>query len=313
MHRCIIFDTEIILREIIYMYTRCPSCRAEISFEPPRNLANLPQGYKHRIRCPNCGVTISVKIPNTAVVASPAPTYSYENPNQQGYSDIQVGVGTPQTGAEQKAVEKSAKNAQKRKSYGRGKAAVMFIISLLFIAAAAIAYLHTSGTTVPVIGDYVSWFNPIKVFELLIKDASGFIDTIKNSFADGIMNAIAGLVVLFSSVIVFIGAGLTAITNLLVLIIGKYNGAAKAFGVIFALFMFAFAAASFVICGFVEGGYYPGEVGFLAYLKAIIANKDYIIYAIVGLTFLNFLLACIFTGKTKKEKEIKGIVDEDDD
>ena len=113
------------------MYTRCPSCRAEISFEPPRNLANLPQGYKHRIRCPNCGVTISVKIPNTAVVATPAPTYSYENPNQQGYSDIQVGVGTPQTGAEQKAVEKSAKNAQKRKSYGRGKAVVMFIFSLL--------------------------------------------------------------------------------------------------------------------------------------------------------------------------------------
>ncbi len=43
------------------MYTRCPSCKTEISFEPP---ANAPVGYKHRIKCPNpkCGVTISVDI-----------------------------------------------------------------------------------------------------------------------------------------------------------------------------------------------------------------------------------------------------------
>ena len=294
------------------MYTRCPSCRAEISFEPPRNLANLPQGYKHRIRCPNCGVTIGVKIPNTAVVASPAPTYSYENPNQQGYSDIEVGVGTPQTGAEQKAVEKSAKNAQK-KSYGRGKAITLFIFSLLFIAAAAISYLHTTGTNIPVVGDYISWFNPIKFFEILIKDSAAFIEGIKSAFTEGTLNAIAGLVIYFANPIVFVFAGLTAITNLLVIIIGKYNGAAKAFNVIFALLMFGFAAASFVLCGFIEGGYYPGREGFLEYLKAILENKDYIIFAIVGLTFIVFLLACIFTGKTKREKQIKGIVDKDEE
>ena len=44
------------------MYTRCPSCRAEISFEPPANMESLPDGYKHRIKCPSCGVTIGVKI-----------------------------------------------------------------------------------------------------------------------------------------------------------------------------------------------------------------------------------------------------------
>ena len=291
------------------MYTRCPSCRAEISFEPPRNLANLPQGYKHRIRCPNCGVTIGVKIPNTAVVASPAPTYSYENPNQQGYSDIEVGVGTPQTGAEQKAVEKSAKNA-KKKSYGRGKALTLFIISLLFIAAAAISYLHTTGTNIPVVGDYVTLFNPIAFFKTIITDFSGFIQTLKDAaVADGILSTVLALVYMVTPAIVFVFAGLTAITNLLVLIIGKYNSAAKAFNVIFGLLMFAFAVASFVL-GFFLKAY--GDVGFVDYLKAIIANGDYIVYAIVGLTLINFILVCIFTGKTKREKQIKGIVDEEE-
>lgn len=291
------------------MYTRCPSCRAEISFEPPRNLANLPQGYKHRIRCPNCGVTIGVKIPNTAVVASPAPTYSYENPNQQGYSDIEVGVGTPQTGAEQKAVEKSAKNATK-KSYGRGKALTLFIISLLFIAAAAISYLHTTGTNIPVVGDYVALFNPIAFFKTIITDFSGFVQTLKDAaVADGIPSTIVALVYMATPAVIFIFAGLTAITNLLVLIVGKYNGAAKAFNVIFGVFMFAFAIASFVLAFFLK---VYGEVGFLDYLKAIIENKDYITYAIVGLAFINFLLVCIFTGKTKREKQIKGIVDNEE-
>lgn len=292
------------------MYTRCPSCRAEISFEPPRNLANLPQGYKHRIRCPNCGVTISVKIPNTAVVATPAPSYSYENPNQQGYNDIQVGVGTPQTGAEEKAVQESAKKANK-KAYGRGKAAVLFIISLLFIAVATIAYLHTSGTNVPVIGDLCAVFNPIKFIEVLIKDSAAFFDTVKQAFAEyGALKAILYTVYNFAPAVIFVLAGLTAITNLLVLVIGKYNGAAKAFGVIFTLVMFVLAVVAFV-AGYFVYQETVSSISFVDYLKTLIENKGYITYAVVGLTFIAFILACIFTGKTKNEKRIKGIVDEE--
>lgn len=44
------------------MYTRCPSCRSEISFDPPANKDSLPENYRHRIKCPSCGVTIGVKI-----------------------------------------------------------------------------------------------------------------------------------------------------------------------------------------------------------------------------------------------------------
>ena len=67
------------------MYTRCPSCRAEISFEPPANMESLPDGYKHRIKCPSCGVTIGVKInkidttPATLVQQAPAYTQPQTN------------------------------------------------------------------------------------------------------------------------------------------------------------------------------------------------------------------------------------------
>jgi hypothetical protein len=53
------------------MYTRCPSCRAEISFEPPVNATSLPDGYKHKIKCPSCGVTIAVKIPRLENTVQP--------------------------------------------------------------------------------------------------------------------------------------------------------------------------------------------------------------------------------------------------
>lgn len=45
------------------MFTRCPSCKSEISFEPPENFEFLPDGYRHRLQCPNCGIAIGVRIP----------------------------------------------------------------------------------------------------------------------------------------------------------------------------------------------------------------------------------------------------------
>ncbi len=54
------------------MYTRCPSCRSEISFDPPANKDSLPENYRHRIKCPSCGVTIGVKInQNPQILSQP--------------------------------------------------------------------------------------------------------------------------------------------------------------------------------------------------------------------------------------------------
>ena len=48
------------------MYAKCPSCGAELSFLPPSNIESLPNGYKHRMRCPHCGVTFGVSIKKAA-------------------------------------------------------------------------------------------------------------------------------------------------------------------------------------------------------------------------------------------------------
>lgn len=77
------------------MYTRCPSCRSEISFDPPANKDSLPENYRHRIKCPSCGVTIGVKINQAPQILSqpitrpqlaapPGSRPQVQRPGQQG-------------------------------------------------------------------------------------------------------------------------------------------------------------------------------------------------------------------------------------
>ena len=114
------------------MYTRCPSCRAEISFEPPANMESLPDGYKHRIKCPSCGVTIGVKInkidtaPATLVQQAPA------------YTQPQTNFEPVYTNANEEAVPQKKVKA---KHSGVGRNVTMMIMSLLFIALSVVGYL----------------------------------------------------------------------------------------------------------------------------------------------------------------------------
>ncbi len=116
------------------MYTRCPSCRSEISFEPPANMEALPDGYKHRIKCPCCGVTIGVKI-NKVDTAVVQPTYVPYNPQPQAINQA------PYAGmAEVAPVEKA--NAKKT---GVCRNVFMMIFSLLFVAISVLGYLVNTG------------------------------------------------------------------------------------------------------------------------------------------------------------------------
>ncbi len=51
------------------MYTRCPNCKTELNFKAPDNAAYLPDGYRHRIICPCCGIKIGVRIPKPHIIA----------------------------------------------------------------------------------------------------------------------------------------------------------------------------------------------------------------------------------------------------
>lgn len=114
------------------MYTRCPSCRAEISFEPPANLETLPDGYKHRIKCPSCGVTIGVKInkieTQTAELAQ-APTYPQPQTDFEPVYNDDAPVTTE----------------KKEKHSGVGRNVTMMVMSLIFIVLSALGCLVKTG------------------------------------------------------------------------------------------------------------------------------------------------------------------------
>lgn len=114
------------------MYTRCPSCRAEISFEPPANMERLPDGYKHRIKCPSCGVTIGVKISRVDTTPQQAPEYT-QSPFEPVYAN-------EESVAPQKSKAKSRAKATMPKRSGVGRNIIMMILSLLFIAIGVLGY-----------------------------------------------------------------------------------------------------------------------------------------------------------------------------
>lgn len=122
------------------MYTRCPSCRAEISFEPPANASSLPDGYKHKIKCPSCGVTIGVKIPK--VTSDIQPTFTPQNPNAVPSEPVAI-VPVQEPVAQQ---TESAVPTEKRKVYGRVRNSVLIVLSALVAIICALGYLVNPET-----------------------------------------------------------------------------------------------------------------------------------------------------------------------
>ena len=116
------------------MYTRCPSCRAEISFEPPANAASLPDGYKHKIKCPSCGVTIGVKIPR--LDSAVQPTFTPQNPNAVSSEPVYTA----------QAPEAVAPAKDKKKPYGRAANIFAMIFSALLAVILGIGHLVNNGS-----------------------------------------------------------------------------------------------------------------------------------------------------------------------
>ncbi len=122
------------------MYTRCPSCRAEISFEPPVHADSLPDGYKHKIKCPSCGVTIGVKIPRHEVAVQP--TYVPQNPDAVTPEET---YDAPMVADDNVADETVAPAKAKKKGFGRAASAFAMIWALLLTGFFVVAYLSSTG------------------------------------------------------------------------------------------------------------------------------------------------------------------------
>lgn len=263
------------------MYTRCPSCRAEISFEPPANMESLPDGYKHRIKCPSCGVTIGVKInkidATPATLVQQAPAYTQPQTNFEPVYANEEAAAVPQTKV-------------KAKHSGIGRNVTMMIMSLLFVALSVVGYLVNAGTIkTDLFG--ISWFDGITYWDMLIQDADAF----SLLFSD-----VLGGILTIIPMILFTLAGIN-------FVVAFVSACGKKYGRAYNLVMSVILAGLSVfmvfypfICFHTEGE------ELLPYLLGIVEEQEFALFVSAGLGLLQLIFGLCFCKSLKrKDKKVK--------
>ena len=268
------------------MYTRCPSCRAQISFDLPQSADSFPEGYKHKIKCPSCGVTIGVKIPRVDTTATVQPTYTPANPAASNFEPTyQTAAPVP---ADTKADKKAAKKARAaEKKSGLGRNILMMLFSLLFVALSVVAYLGAAGKfELPAWMNGIQNFNGIAAWELLIKD----FDKVKDSFSYSILGGIyeSGLV----PMALFTLAGLNFIIAFISALGKKYG---RAWNLIASLLVAALA----VLVLF--NPLIASNAKFVEHFKQLIADKEFFLIGGAALGVVQLLFALIFLKSLKRK------------
>lgn len=218
------------------MYTRCPSCRAEISFEPPVNATSLPDGYKHKIKCPSCGVTIAVKIPRLENTVQPvvepqapvAPVAPVET------NDVATNNYTEEY-TNDTAAEMSVAPKAKKQRFGGAANFFAMLWSLLLIGVFVVAHLCTKE----IIPQHalIAGFDQFDAISHIIS----FFEP--NAFKDAW--SVVGLDIIWALIpsITFVFACIHFIVTFSCLCAGKYS---KAYNVIWTLILFAGATLSLI-------------------------------------------------------------------
>lgn len=259
------------------MYTKCPSCRSEISFEPPANMADLPDGYKHKIKCPSCGVTIGVKIPKQeSAVTSFTPQNEFAVTPE---TPIPVGTAVEPKEEEKSKKKKKEKVAAEKKS-GAIRNIFMLVFSALLIAINVIAYL---GVSIPFCGGFER-FNGIGVIAEAIKDFEAFKGLFAVNFLNGITTILPAIALIFIAIDFLVA---------LIALFGKKYG--RVFNLIFAIG---------IGYGIVGIALYPDllTISLKAYLATILETQAYGIFIAVGIAVLQFICSLIFLKSMKKKK-----------
>lgn len=293
------------------MYTRCPSCRAEICFQVPDNAANLPDGYKHKIKCPNCGVKIAVRLPNRDAIAAPQPTFMPQNPNAFPAEPVYT-APVDTAPVDEKAAKRQARAAAaaNRKS-GRSRNVMIFIFAALLLVCSVLGYFFADqgGATMEDIlgesssseeltaGDFLSAlsaFDGVGMLEDIANDemTADYIKAIfEESVADGLVTVLP--------IIFFLGALLTAALALVGFIAKKYP---RLIHLILALGLLA-VSACILFQPFLFS--YAGELGLdLAqyFMETVIGDMNFLLLAPVAIGVLHTLFALIFLKSLKKKQ-----------
>lgn len=261
------------------MYTRCPSCRAEISFEPPANAASLPDGYKHKIKCPNCGVTIGVKIPR--LDSAVQPTFTPQNPNAVASEPIYTAQAPVQ--------EAQAPAKDKKAPYGRAANIFVLIFSALLALVLGLAYLVNSGSIDVEFLKGLAMFDPIAPVLLLVEGAAEF-------------DIVATIIALIPTITLAL-AVINAIVAIVCCAVGTYS---RVYNLIWGLLLLVGGVAclyqgAFLVLAFPEVG---SSVNIMELLAApifeVLESKAFIAFAAPGLGVVAFLTALFSLGVKRK-------------
>lgn len=294
------------------MYTRCPSCRAEISFQPPANAANLPDGYKHRVRCPNCGVTIGVKLPNRDALAQVQPTFAPQNPNAHIAEPV-YNAGIAETVPATASEARAARNAGMKS--GRSRNVMIFIFAALLLVCSVLGHFFAEqgGATLDDIfggpsgeessseeltaGDFLSALSAFDGAGMLQSIADGDLtgELIKATFEENVADGLVAVL----PIIFFLGTLITAALALVGFIVKKYP---RFIHLILALGLLA-VSACILFQPFLFS--YAGEMELdLAqyFMDTVIGEMKFLLLvpAIIGV--LHTLFALIFLKSLKKKQ-----------
>ena len=300
------------------MYTRCPSCRAEICFQVPDNAANLPDGYKHKIKCPNCGVKIAVRLPNRDAIAAPQPTFMPQNPN--AFPAEPVHTAPVETApVDEKAAKRQARAAAaaNRKS-GRSRNVMIFIFAALLLVCSLLGHFFADqggATMEDIMGDIMGetgsseeltagdFLSALSAFDGagMLEDIAG--DEMTAEYIKAIFeeNVADGLVTVLP-IIFFLGTLLTAALALVGFIVKKYP---RLVHLILALGLLA-VSACILFQPFLFS--YAGELELdLAqyFMETVIGDMNFLLLAPVApvaIGVLHTLFALIFLKSLKKKQ-----------
>ena len=297
------------------MYTRCPSCRAEICFQVPENAANLPDGYKHKIKCPNCGVKIAVRLPNRDAIAAPQPTFMPQNPN--AFPAEPVHTAPVETApVDEKAAKRQARAAAaaNRKS-GRSRNVMIFIFAALLLVCSLLGHFFADqggATMEDIMGDIMGetgsseeltagdFLSALSAFDGvgMLEDIAG--DEMTAEYIKAIFeeNVADGLVTVLP-IIFFLGTLITAALALVGFIVKKYP---RLVHLILALGLLA-VSACILFQPFLFS--YAGELELdLAqyFMETVIGDMNFLLLAPAAIGVLHTLFALIFLKSLKKKQ-----------
>lgn len=297
------------------MYTRCPSCRAEICFQVPDNAANLPDGYKHKIKCPNCGVKIAVRLPNRDAIAAPQPTFMPQNPNAFPAEPVYT-APVAAAPVDEKAAKRQARAAAaaNRKS-GRSRNVMIFIFAALLLVCSLLGHFFADqggATMEDIMGDIMGetgsseeltagdFLSALSAFDGvgMLEDIAGdemTAEYIKAVFEENVAD---GLVTVLP-IIFFLGTLLTAALALVGFIVKKYP---RLVHLILALGLLA-VSACILFQPFLFS--YAGELELdLAqyFMETVIGDMNFLLLAPAAIGVLHVLFSLIFLKSLKKKQ-----------